>query len=140
MFYLCLVDVPVFRVTAPTEAAVSEQRSTSRQSRDGPSPDPEAHTETGDGQPAIKLAPVNSASSPWSEEMDINWTRTVARDDLLSLRDFLRQGMAIHVVEEKVKINYITIHTRGLIPSLDTHGRTQFVLSSRQGVYVLKNP
>ena len=52
--------------------------------------------------PNSHVAPINSFSSLWMEEMEINWRKKVIRDDLRSLRDFLIAGMDISVMEEKV--------------------------------------
>ena len=61
---------------------------------------------------------MNSAGQPWAEEMELNWSQMVIRDDLVSLRDFFKQGMQFSVVEEMVRqefINYLIgifmIHT-----------------------------
>ena len=50
----------------------------------------------------VSVAPVRSASSTWQEEMELNWKEMLVRDDLLSLRNFFKQGMDIAVMEEKV--------------------------------------
>jgi len=53
-------------------------------------------------EPAIKLAPVNTEPQPWSEEIELNWTVDLTRDDLLTLRDFFKQGMDFSVVEQVI--------------------------------------
>ena len=50
----------------------------------------------------FKLTPIPSESSPWQEEIVLNWNKVVVRDDLLGLRNFFKQGMTVNVVEEKV--------------------------------------
>ena len=49
-----------------------------------------------------QLAAVDSVKLPWAEEMECGWTAAVVRDDLLALRDFLKQGMEVKVIEEMV--------------------------------------
>ncbi|XP_064612795.1 LOW QUALITY PROTEIN: leucine-rich repeat-containing protein 43-like [Liolophura sinensis] len=48
------------------------------------------------------LAPVQSDGLPWSEDLEINWSTQVVRDDLVKLRDFFRAGMELRILEEKV--------------------------------------
>ncbi|XP_052800476.1 leucine-rich repeat-containing protein 43-like isoform X2 [Mya arenaria] len=48
----------------------------------------------------IKLSAVDSVKLPWSEEVECNWMSAVVRDDLIALRDFLKQGMQVSVLEE----------------------------------------
>lgn len=50
----------------------------------------------------IKLAPVNSVPVPWSDEAQLDWSIELVRDDLLTLRDFFKQGMDFTVVEQVV--------------------------------------
>ena len=50
---------------------------------------------------------MNSAGQPWAEEMELNWSQMVIRDDLVSLRDFFKQGMQFSVVEEMVRKEFI---------------------------------
>ncbi|GFO37698.1 leucine-rich repeat-containing protein 43 [Plakobranchus ocellatus] len=52
--------------------------------------------------PRIKLVPVNSDPKPWSEELQLDWSVDLVRDDLLTLRDFFKQGMDFTVVEQVV--------------------------------------
>ena len=63
-----------------------------------------------DSTVSFKLTAVNSESSGWQEEIVLNWNKVVVRDDLLGLRNFFKQGMAVNVIEEKVcelsKANY----------------------------------
>lgn len=40
---------------------------------------------------------------PWSEDIQLNWSQVVIRDDLLGLRNFFKQGMNIMVMEEMVR-------------------------------------
>lgn len=56
--------------------------------------------ETEDDIRSIKTSPVDSEKHPWADEIECNWSQTVVRDDLLSLRDFFKQGMQISVLEE----------------------------------------
>merc|ERR1711974_513028 len=52
--------------------------------------------------PRIKLSPVNTDPQKWAEELEMNWTIDLTRDDLLALRDFFKQGMDFTVVEQVV--------------------------------------
>ena len=59
--------------------------------------------EESDGLPGgLRLAPVRSADSTWAEDMPLNWIKVYTRDDLLSLRNFLKRGMDLAIMEEKV--------------------------------------
>ena len=51
----------------------------------------------------IKEAPINSEMGPWSEDIQLNWSQVILRDDLLGLRNFFKQGMSIAVMEEMVR-------------------------------------
>ena len=62
-----------------------------------------ARTEEEAEPPKIKLAPVNTEPQPWAEELELNWTTDLTRDDLLTLRDFFKQGMDFSVVEQVVR-------------------------------------
>ncbi|XP_013401181.1 leucine-rich repeat-containing protein 43 isoform X2 [Lingula anatina] len=53
-------------------------------------------------QPKIPVAPIMSESGNWAEEISLNWSQMVTRDDLVTLRDFLKEGMEIFVMEEKI--------------------------------------
>ncbi|XP_064619567.1 leucine-rich repeat-containing protein 43-like isoform X2 [Lineus longissimus] len=53
-------------------------------------------------KPTYQLAPVKSLALPYAEEIEMNWWKTVTRDNLLGLRDFFKQGMEFSVIEEKV--------------------------------------
>ncbi|KAK2148905.1 hypothetical protein LSH36_476g02066 [Paralvinella palmiformis] len=64
-------------------------------------PDPNINGSDSDS-PSMQLAPIRSASSTWQEDMELNWEEMVVRDDLLSLRNFFKQGMDITVMEEKI--------------------------------------
>ncbi|RUS71369.1 hypothetical protein EGW08_020865 [Elysia chlorotica] len=57
---------------------------------------------TDEPTPRIKLAPINSEPKPWSEELQLDWSIDLVRDDLLTLRDFFKQGMDFTVVEQVV--------------------------------------
>lgn len=50
-----------------------------------------------------KLLPVKSSAADWAEEMPLQWTNVVTRDDLLTIRNFYREGMEVAVIEETVK-------------------------------------
>ena len=67
----------------------------------GGSPDKEQHKEEADD--VIKESPLNSGMGPWSEDIQLNWSQVVIRDDLLGLRNFFKQGMNIMVMEEMVR-------------------------------------
>ncbi|XP_063396913.1 leucine-rich repeat-containing protein 43-like isoform X3 [Mytilus trossulus] len=64
----------------------------------GGSPDKEQHKEEADD--VIKESPLNSGMGPWSENIQLDWSQVVIRDDLLGLRNFFKQGMNIMVMEE----------------------------------------
>ena len=51
----------------------------------------------------FQLLPITSEKYPWGEDIEANWNQMVVRDDLISLRDFLKQGMEISVLEEMVR-------------------------------------
>ncbi|KAL3856249.1 hypothetical protein ACJMK2_011024 [Sinanodonta woodiana] len=53
-------------------------------------------------KPELKLAPIKSAKGAWAEEIELKWSESINRDDLISLRDFFKQGMDFSVVEEVV--------------------------------------
>ena len=71
-----------------------------QQQGEGEDGDPSNRTE--ELTPRIKLAPVNSDPKPWSEELQLEWSIDLVRDDLLTLRDFFKQGMDFTVVEQVV--------------------------------------
>lgn len=50
----------------------------------------------------VPLAAVKSEGATWEEEIKLDWSETVVRDDLLSLRNFVQQGMEFRVVEETI--------------------------------------
>jgi len=56
-----------------------------------------------------QLAAVDSAKLPWAEEIECGWTAAVVRDDLLALRDFLKQGMEVKVIEEMVHNTHLQL-------------------------------
>ena len=50
----------------------------------------------------VTLAPLRSGACTWAEEVELQWSTTVTRDNLLALRDFFKQGMKITVLEQVV--------------------------------------
>jgi len=58
---------------------------------------------------SCQLAAVDSVKLPWAEEMECGWTAAVVRDDLLALRDFLKQGMEVKVIEEMVHTAHLQL-------------------------------
>ena len=48
------------------------------------------------------MVAINSTMSEWAEEMELDWGQVVIRDDLLALRDFLKTGIDVFVMEQKV--------------------------------------
>lgn len=97
--------MPAVTLTTPTEGAKTGEHPGSRQSaasRAGTAtPDPD-QSEKAESKPQIRLSPINSASSEWAEDIQLNWVKTVCRDDLIAFRDFLKEGMKIAIIEEKV--------------------------------------
>ena len=61
----------------------------------------------------VKLEPVSSTVSSWSEEMELNWSTLLLRDDLTGLRNFFKQGMDINIVEEKVRAVFVSFKNSG---------------------------
>ena len=53
---------------------------------------------------ALELVSINSERVEWAEEMELDWGEVVVRDDLLALRDFLKTGIDVLVMEEKVNV------------------------------------
>ena len=43
------------------------------------------------------------AAVEWAEDMAVEWSEWLTRDDLLHVRDFFKKGMDITVMEEKVR-------------------------------------
>ncbi|KAK3787039.1 hypothetical protein RRG08_037317 [Elysia crispata] len=68
----------------------------------GEGEDGDPSNRTNEPTPRIKLAPVNSEPKSWSEELQLDWSIDLVRDDLLTLRDFFKQGMDFTVVEQVV--------------------------------------
>ncbi|XP_078335232.1 uncharacterized protein LOC111135443 isoform X1 [Crassostrea virginica] len=50
----------------------------------------------------IQLEAIKSEGGVWAEEIELNWSQVAVRDELLTLRNFLKQGMDFSVVEEMV--------------------------------------
>lgn len=50
----------------------------------------------------LPLAPIKTEYGQWAEEIELNWSKMLVRDDLPRLRDFLKQGMEFSVIEEKI--------------------------------------
>lgn len=50
----------------------------------------------------IQLEAIKSEGGIWAEEIELNWSQVAVRDELLTLRNFLKQGMDFSVVEEMV--------------------------------------
>ncbi|XP_056009165.1 leucine-rich repeat-containing protein 43-like isoform X3 [Ostrea edulis] len=50
----------------------------------------------------IQMEAIKSEGGMWAEEMELNWSQVAVRDDLLTLRNFFKQGMDFSVVEELV--------------------------------------
>lgn len=48
------------------------------------------------------LVALDSAKSDWQENIELNWVKVQVRDDLLAVRDFLKEGINLAVMEEKV--------------------------------------
>lgn len=82
------------------DQSVSQSTPDPGQREGGGSPDKEQNKEEADD--VIKESPLNSGMGPWSEDIQLNWSQVVIRDDLLGLRNFFKQGMNIMVMEEMV--------------------------------------
>lgn len=80
------------------EQSVTHSTPDPRQQGEGGSPDKEKVKE--EEPEVIKEEPINSGMGPWSEDIQLNWSQVVIRDDLLALRNFFKQGMTISVMEE----------------------------------------
>ncbi|ESP04133.1 hypothetical protein LOTGIDRAFT_237548 [Lottia gigantea] len=50
----------------------------------------------------IKLAPICTDKLPWAEELEVNWSQSFIRDNLIALRDFFQQGMDFSIIEQVV--------------------------------------
>ncbi|CAH1802398.1 unnamed protein product, partial [Owenia fusiformis] len=48
------------------------------------------------------LEAAKTDTCTWAEEVNLLWAKIFTRDNLLGMRDFLKQGMDISVIEEKV--------------------------------------
>nr|XP_019925188.2 leucine-rich repeat-containing protein 43 isoform X9 [Crassostrea gigas] len=58
--------------------------------------------ETMEAKTEIQLEAIKSEGGIWAEEIELNWSQVAVRDELLTLRNFLKQGMDFSVVEEMV--------------------------------------
>uniref|UniRef100_A0A8W8K691 Leucine-rich repeat-containing protein 43 n=1 Tax=Magallana gigas TaxID=29159 RepID=A0A8W8K691_MAGGI len=56
--------------------------------------------ETMEAKTEIQLEAIKSEGGIWAEEIELNWSQVAVRDELLTLRNFLKQGMDFSVVEE----------------------------------------
>ena len=54
----------------------------------------------------IQLEAIKSEGGVWAEEIELNWSQVAVRDELLTLRNFLKQGMDFSVVEEMVIVDH----------------------------------
>lgn len=88
------VPVPETNVPVPGEGDTDQP---------GLGPDDEPYPRDEDIAPMIVVTGVDSDKVEWSEDMTVDWAKVVTRDNLLALRDFLKLGMDIHVMEEKVR-------------------------------------
>ncbi|XP_078335235.1 uncharacterized protein LOC111135443 isoform X4 [Crassostrea virginica] len=52
----------------------------------------------------IQLEAIKSEGGVWAEEIELNWSQVAVRDELLTLRNFLKQGMDFSVVEEMTNL------------------------------------
>ncbi|XP_061166534.1 leucine-rich repeat-containing protein 43-like [Saccostrea echinata] len=50
----------------------------------------------------IQVEAIKSEGGLWAEEIELNWSQVAVRDELLTLRNFFKQGMDFSVVEELV--------------------------------------
>jgi hypothetical protein len=55
----------------------------------------------------LPLIGVRTVTCDWSEEMELNWSKTLTFGDLRLLRDFCKEGMQVTVVEEKVCSEFV---------------------------------
>ncbi|KAK6190964.1 hypothetical protein SNE40_002720 [Patella caerulea] len=65
-------------------------------------PDNQQHTVENELRPPFKLSSIITDKLPWAEELELNWSQNVVRDDLIALRDFFQQGMDFFIIEEMV--------------------------------------
>lgn len=94
-------DVVVAR--APTTELEKEQsvsQSTPEPKQQEVSSSPVIEEQKEEEPEVIKVGAINSGLGPWSEDIQLNWSQVVIRDDLLALRNFFKQGMDIIVMEE----------------------------------------
>jgi len=98
-------QAPEIHITDSSPLLGSTLRKSSHSSEDQPN-----HSE--EGTPSIpepdlsddpKLLPVKSTLGLWAEEIPLQWTSVVARDDLLAVRNFYKTGMEVCVCEELVR-------------------------------------
>ena len=75
----------------------------------GEGEDGDPSNRTNEPTPRIKLAPVNSEPKSWCEELQLDWSIDLVRDDLLTLRDFFKQGMDFTVVEQVVSLEIFSL-------------------------------
>jgi hypothetical protein len=52
----------------------------------------------------IPVIGVRTLTSEWSENVELNWAKTVSIGNLRRLRDFCHEGLAVLIVEEVVCI------------------------------------
>lgn len=92
--------IPEVTVTGPGSAqGDSDARSVAESMRS-------QNTQASDADKSkLPLAPIKTEYGQWAEEIELNWSKMLVRDDLPRLRDFLKQGMEFSVIEEKVIIN-----------------------------------
>ncbi|XP_041348975.1 leucine-rich repeat-containing protein 43-like isoform X2 [Gigantopelta aegis] len=50
----------------------------------------------------VNVAPIRSAACTWAEEVELKWSTTLFRDNLLALRNFFKQGMKFKVLEQVI--------------------------------------
>ncbi|XP_052715666.1 leucine-rich repeat-containing protein 43-like isoform X5 [Crassostrea angulata] len=60
--------------------------------------------ETMEAKTEIQLEAIKSEGGIWAEEIELNWSQVAVRDELLTLRNFLKQGMDFSVVEEMTNL------------------------------------
>ena len=60
----------------------------------------------------IQLEAIKSEGGVWAEEIELNWSQVAVRDELLTLRNFLKQGMDFSVVEEMVIVDLFFLFLR----------------------------
>ena len=90
----------MFTAELEKEQSVTHSTPDPRQQGEGGSPDKEKVKE--EEPEVIKEEPINSGMGPWAEDIQLNWSQVVIRDDLLALRNFFKQGMTMSVMEEMV--------------------------------------